>query len=119
MGGAPPVRLVLVTAPDRGRGLALARTVVEERLAACVNVLPGVHSIYRWEGAVESADEVLLLLKTRADRVEALRRRVVSLHPFDVPEFVVLPLDGGLDRYLAWIAAESAPAPPSPGGHGP
>lgn len=103
------VRVVLVTVPDREGATTLARTLVEERLAACVNLLPGVHSIYRWEGEVASADEVLLVLKTRADRVDTLRRRVVSLHPYDLPEFVVLPVEGGLDGYLAWIRAESAP----------
>lgn len=109
MAPPPEARLILVTVPDREVATALARALVEERLAACVNLLPGVHSIYRWEGAVESADEVLLLLKTRADRVDTLRRRVVSLHPYDLPEFVVVPVEGGLDRYLAWILAESAP----------
>ncbi len=103
------VRVVLVTVPDREGATTLARTLVEERLAACVNLLPGVHSIYRWEDEVASADEVLLVLKTRADRVDTLRRRVVSLHPYDLPEFVVLPVEGGLDGYLAWIRAESAP----------
>lgn len=105
----PALRLILVTAPDRPVALALARTVVNERLAACVNLLPGVRSIYRWEGGVEESEEVLLLLKTRDDRVDTLRRRVVSLHPYDVPEFVVLPIEGGLDRYLDWIRTESSP----------
>lgn len=102
-------RLVLVTAPSYDVALELARTVVAEALAACVNLIPGLHSVYRWEGAVEEAHEVLLLLKTRADRVDTLRDRVVSLHPYDVPEFVVVPIDGGLDRYLAWIRTEAAP----------
>lgn len=107
-GGDSP-RLILVTAPDRTVALDLARAVVNERLAACVNLLPGVRSIYRWEGGVEESEELLLLLKTRADRVDTLRRRVVSLHPYDVPEFVVLPVEGGLDRYLDWIRTESSP----------
>ncbi len=103
------VRVVLVTAPSYDVALELARAVVGEGLAACVNLIPGLHSVYRWEGAVEESHEVLLLLKTRADRVDTLRDRVVSLHPYDVPEFVVVPLDGGLDRYLAWIRTEAAP----------
>lgn len=106
---ANDLRLVLVTAPSEAVGLELARVVVGERLAACVNLVPGVRSVYRWEGAVEEADEVLLVLKTRADRVDTLRDRVVSLHPYDVPEFVVVPVEGGLDRYLAWIRTEAAP----------
>lgn len=104
-----PARLVLVTAPDLEVGAELARAVVSERLAACVNLIPGLRSIFRWDDEVQEAEEVLLLLKTRADRVDTLRSRVVSLHPYDVPEFVVLPIEGGLDRYLAWIRSESAP----------
>ncbi|MCA9573770.1 MAG: divalent-cation tolerance protein CutA [Myxococcales bacterium] len=105
----PPVRIVLVTAPSEAVGMTLARAVVEDGLAACVNLVPGVRSVYRWEGAVEEAAEVLLVLKTRADRVDTLRHRVVSLHPYDVPEFVEVPVEGGLDRYLAWIRTEAAP----------
>lgn len=105
----PDVRIVLVTAPSDAVGLDVARAVVGEGLAACVNVVPGLRSVYRWEGAVEEADEVLLVLKTRADRVDTLRERVVSLHPYDVPEFVVVPVEGGLERYLAWIRTEAAP----------
>lgn len=105
--GAP--RIVLVTAPSEAVALDLARTVVDEGLAACVNVVPGLRSIYRWKGAVEEAHEVLLLLKTRLDRVDTLRDRVVALHPYDVPEFIVLPVEGGLDAYLSWIRSEAAP----------
>ncbi|MEK9501789.1 divalent-cation tolerance protein CutA [Gaopeijia maritima] len=108
-GSVDDPRVILVTAPDRDTAHELARTLVGERLVACANLLPGVRSVYRWEGAVEEADEVLLLLKTRADRVDTLRRRVVSIHPYDVPEFVVLPVEGGLDRYLDWIRTESSP----------
>jgi periplasmic divalent cation tolerance protein len=103
------VRVVWVTAPDPEVARSLARAVVEEGLAACVNLLPGVRSIYRWKGAVEEADEVLLVLKTRADRVETLRERVEALHPYEVPEFVVLPVEGGLDAYLSWIRSEVSP----------
>lgn len=102
-------RLVLVTAPSDDVGLDLARTVVHEGLAACVNLVPGVRSVYRWQGSVEESGEVLLVLKTRADRVDTLRDRVVSLHPYDVPEFLVVPVEGGLDRYLDWIRREAAP----------
>jgi len=85
------VVVVLMTFPDRERALALGRTLVEERLAACVNVLPEVRSIYRWEGEVCDEPEVLCLLKTTAARVEALRARAVALHPYQVPEVIALP----------------------------
>lgn len=99
---AEEVRIVLVTGP--GEELrALGRRVVEERLAACVNVVPGVWSVYRWEGAVEEAREELAVLKTTATRVEELEARVGGLHPYDEPEFVVLPLAGGSESYLGWI----------------
>lgn len=102
------LRVVLATAPDADTGAALARVLVEERLAACVNLLPGVRSIYRWEGQVEDASEVLLLIKTRADRCEALASRVRELHPYDVPEVLELPAVGGSDPYLEWVRTESA-----------
>lgn len=108
-GAGDDARVVLVTAPDEATGRGLARSVVDERLAACVNVVPGIRSVFRWEGAVEEATEVLLILKTTAARVETLRARVVSLHPYEVPEFVVLAVDGGLDAYLAWIRTEVSP----------
>ena len=112
MSGAATVddpRVVLVTAPDEATGLMLARSVVEARLAACVNLVPAVRSVFRWEGSIQEAAEVLLILKTTAARVETLRERVVSLHPYEVPEFVVLAVDGGLDAYLAWIRTEVSP----------
>ena len=105
---APGVRVVLVTAPDPEQGAALARRLVEERLAACVNVVPGVRSIYRWEGEVQEDSEVLLVIKTREDRSEALAARVKEIHPYDLPEVVVLPVVGGSEGYLDWVRQESA-----------
>ncbi|MBI5364993.1 MAG: divalent-cation tolerance protein CutA [Planctomycetes bacterium] len=104
--GAPAV--VLVTAPDLAVGRELARTLVEERLVACVNLVPGLTSVYRWEGAVEEASEVLLVMKTVRRRVAELERRVRELHPYDVPEFVVLAPEHTGARYLAWLIAETA-----------
>ena len=98
------LRLVLVTAPDEEVGERLARALVEEGLAACVNVLPGLTSLYRWHGRVERAPEVLLLLKTRKDTVAALETRVAALHPYETPEFVVLVPDHVEARYAAWLA---------------
>lgn len=102
-GGGAAAVLVLVTGPDRPTLASLGRTVVEERLAACVNVLDGVRSIYRWEGAVERADEALALVKTTEARLEGLRARVLDLHPYDTPEFVALGVDAGSEAYLRWI----------------
>ncbi len=101
------VRLVLVTAPVE-EAPGLARRLVEERLAACVNLLPPVDSIYRWEGRVEEGRERLLVIKTTRARVGELRSRVETLHPYEVPEFVVVPVEGGSDAYLGWVAAETA-----------
>jgi periplasmic divalent cation tolerance protein len=95
--------LLLSTVPTREDGDRIAQALVAERLAACVNVVPGLVSTYRWKGAVERADELLLLVKTRAEMVEDLGARLRALHPYDVPEMVVLPIVGGLETYLAWI----------------
>lgn len=102
----PEIRVVLVTAPDAEAGAVLARAVVGERLAACVNVVPGVRSIYRWDDAVQEEDEVLLVLKTTSERLEALTERVIALHPYDVPEVLALPEAGGSAAYRAWVAGE-------------
>lgn len=103
MSGADRACIVLVTAPSADVAAQLARTLVEERLAACGNIVPGVRSIYRWQGEVQDESEVLLLLKTVPARVPALTARVVALHPYDVPEVVTVPLDSGLDAYVAWV----------------
>jgi periplasmic divalent cation tolerance protein len=95
--------VVLVTAPDADTAARIARTLVEEKLAACGNVLPGVRSIYRWEGKVEDAAEALLLLKTGRARFKEIVDRVRELHPYDVPEVIALPIAAGYDAYLDWI----------------
>jgi periplasmic divalent cation tolerance protein len=105
------VRLCLCTCPDRPGAEAIAQALVEERLAACVNLLPGVTSIYRWDGGVERAEEVQLLIKTTAARLPALAERLRALHPYDVPELIALEAVGGLSEYLNWIAAETAADP--------
>lgn len=97
------VQAVLITAPDAEVGATLARRLVEEELAACVNLVPGVRSIYRWKGEVQDDAEVLLIVKTREDTLPALTARVVALHPYDVPEVIALPIVGGNDAYLAWL----------------
>lgn len=100
----PDVRLALVTGPDPDGLRSLGRTLVNERLAACVNVVGGVTSVYRWEGDVEEAEEGLALIKTTAGRLDALRDRLLSLHPYDEPEFLALEVDRGSASYLRWIA---------------
>jgi periplasmic divalent cation tolerance protein len=99
--------VVLVTSPSADEAARIARALVEERLAACGNVLPGLRSIYRWEGKVEDEAEVLLLLKTTRERLPALRDRVLALHPYQVPEVLALPVEAGSERYLAWLAGET------------
>ncbi len=99
--------VVLVTVPSADKAAEIARALVEERLAACGNVVPQVRSIYRWEGAVQHEAEALLLLKTTRERFEALRARVLSLHPYQVPEVIALPVEAGHGAYLEWIAGST------------
>lgn len=102
------VRVVLVTAPE-GEAAPLGRALVAERLAACVNVVPGVRSIYRWKGEVQDDGEVLLVIKTVAARLDALVERVNALHSYDLPEVLALPAVGGSAPYLAWVVEEVRP----------
>ena len=100
---------VLMTAPDRATGREVAARLVEERLAACGNVLDGVTSVFWWEGEVQDEDEVLVILKTTTARVSALTDRARELHPYDVPEVLALPVDGGLQEYMDWVREETGP----------
>ena len=106
MASGAEVRVVLVTAPE-GEAEGLARALVTEGLAACVNLVPGVRSIYRWEGKVQSDDEVLLLIKTTEVQVAALTERVKALHSYDLPEVLALPAVGGSEPYLRWVVEEA------------
>ncbi len=107
-GRTSALRVVLVTVPPR-RARALARALVERRVAACANLVPGVRSVYRWKGAVEEARETLLVLKTTAARVAALEAAVRELHPYSVPEVVSLPVDHALAAYAGWVGTETRP----------
>ena len=98
------VVVVLSTAPDATTASRLADALVERRLAACVNAIPGVRSTYRWEGEIRRDDEVLLLIKTTRAGLRALEGAIVELHPYEVPEIVVLPVEGGSPAYLRWVA---------------
>ena len=95
------------TCPDAATAQRIADALVEERLAACVNVLPGLRSVYRWQGVVERADEVLLLAKTMSGRLDALTARLTALHPYELPEVVAVEVAGGLAAYLDWVAEQT------------
>lgn len=95
--------VVLVTCPGRKVGETIGHTLVQERLAACVNVVPNLTSIFRWEKKIRREAEVLLIIKTRRIRLPALIRRVRGLHPYTIPEIVALPLVGGSAPYLSWL----------------
>jgi periplasmic divalent cation tolerance protein len=99
--------LVLTNLPDRIAAEALATALVEDRLAACVNILQPCHSIYRWKGMVETVDEVPLLIKTTEARYAALEEAIRARHPYETPELIALPAVNGLPAYLAWIEAET------------
>lgn len=97
------VEVVMVTAPDVEVGRSLARDLVDARLAACVNVVPGLHSVYRHEGALHEDPEVLLLVKTCAGRAGDLEGFLAERHPYDLPELVRIPVTGGSHAYLDWV----------------
>lgn len=100
----PDCRLALTTVSDRKEAERLAEALVGERLAACVNIIAPITSVYRWRGAVEREDEALLLLKTDAANLAALRERLLALHPYDTPEFLAFKVSAGAPGYLRWIA---------------
>jgi periplasmic divalent cation tolerance protein len=99
------IRLAISTAANRDEAERIAHALVEEHLAACVNIVNDVRSIYRWQGAVETADEVLLLIKTTVQNIDRLRTRLHELHSYELPEFLVFEVADGSRAYLEWIAA--------------
>jgi len=101
--------LVLTTFPADGDASAFARALVEEKLAACVSVLPPMQSTYRWKGVIEQTDERQVLIKTTAVNVDVLQLRLKTLHPYEVPEFLVFSVDSGSSAYLSWLAEETRP----------
>lgn len=106
------VLIALSTAPDEAAATAIARAVVEARVAACVNIVPQLRSIYRWRGQVEEAGEWLLLIKTAADRRTDLQRVLDELHPYEVPELVFIDVVDGLPAYLRWVLDETRDGTP-------
>lgn len=95
--------VVLVTCPDRDTGVKIASRLVEEKLAACANLLDGVTSIYRWKDAIQQDAEILLIIKTRTERFEAVKKMVQELHPYEVPEIICTDITAGNIPYLDWI----------------
>ena len=106
--------VVLSTCGSEDEARSLAKALVEARLAACVNILPGVHSVYRWKGLVEEAGEWVLIIKTRRALLERLTTALCAAHSYELPEVLALPVVDGLDRYLAWIDEETAEEPSAP-----
>ncbi len=103
------VLIVLTNCPDADVADRIARTLVEQKLAACVNRLPAVDSVYRWQGAVERAMEVPLLIKTTRERLPEVQEAIRALHPYEVPEIVAIPVIAGLPAYLRWVVDETQP----------
>lgn len=102
--------LAYITAPDRSEALRIGKALLEARLAACINVIDGMHSAYWWQGRIEEADECVLLVKASAARQEAIIAKVRQLHPYTVPCIVCVPIAGGNPDYLEWIGKESGDA---------
>jgi periplasmic divalent cation tolerance protein len=101
---AAHARIVLNTTATPDEARMLGRVLVEEGLAACVTIVPSVESVYRWEGKIETASETLLLIKTSAEQVPAVEQRLHALHSYEVPEFLVLPLEAGSPGYIKWLS---------------
>ena len=101
------VLLALTNVPDEATAHTLARLLVEQRVAACVNILPKVRSVYQWQGAIEEADEVTLLIKTTQGRYPELEAAVRNAHPYQVPEIIAVPVVTGLPAYLQWVEKET------------
>lgn len=97
--------IVITNAPDRDIALKIARALIERKLAACVNILAECTSVYRWQGKLETATEVPLLIKTRAAIYPELEAAIKSLHPYELPEIVAVPIERGLSGYLEWVGA--------------
>ena len=102
-----PALVCYCSCPDPATAERIANALVAERLAACVNIVPGIRSVYRWRNAVKNADEVLLMIKTAEDRLDALTARVTSLHPAELPELIAVEVVGGLPAYLSWVADQT------------
>ncbi len=101
--------LVLTTCPGTITAKKIANEVVLENLGACVQIIPGVQSFFRWVNRVDTSDELLLIIKTTSERYPELEKRVMAIHPYEVPELIAIPISDGLDQYLQWIETNSTP----------
>lgn len=103
------VLMAMTNVPDETNARTMARALIDARLAACVNILPGVESVYRWRGTVEEASEVTLLVKTTRRHYPQLQQVILAAHPYDLPEVIAWPLTEGYPPYLHWVATETSP----------
>lgn len=103
-------QIVLVTTPSMEVAQPLARTLLEEHLCACVNLIPQILSLYHWEGEIQQDQEVLMVIKTETAKYAALQQRILELHPYDTPEVVALDIAQGSEKYLAWISGSLKPS---------
>jgi len=99
--------LVFTTLPTADKAAEIAKLLVDEKLVACANLLPAVRSIYRWQGKMHDENEVLVLLKTRAEQLERLKLRLLEVHPYEVPEVLAVPVESGYQPYLEWLTGET------------
>ena len=95
--------IVLNTCPDKDTATSVASALIQQHLAACVNILPGLTSIFHWQGQIESSEEVLLLIKTTQTAYDAVQATICDIHPYELPEIIAVPINAGLPAYLAWI----------------
>jgi len=100
-----PYMLVLCNCPDPEIATSIAENIVAQHLAACINIVPGVKSIYHWQGNVESAEESLMLIKTHKQKLSSLQNTITAMHPYEVPEIIALDISEGLPKYLEWISS--------------
>ena len=98
------ILLALSTFPDAETARCISKQLVEEKLAACANILPAIESIYRWKGEIETGQEIIAFFKTSEDRHAAFQEKLRSLHPYELPEIIFLPIAAGLPEYLRWVA---------------
>lgn len=101
------IRLLYCTCPDAGIAEVIARELVTSRLAACVNIVPGLRSIYLWEAAIQDDAEVLLMIKSKASRIDAITQCIRQHHPYELPEVIAVPIVAGLDAYLDWVRSST------------
>lgn len=99
----PIYQIILCTCPDRESAEKIARQLINDKIAACINILPGITSIYTWQGNIETEQEHLLLIKTRKDRFQAIEKSIQTSHPYEIPEIIAIPVENGLAEYMQWI----------------